>query len=189
MGPSEWHAAFGRSELKLLDQTTRKLVGLKIAFRMGLKQEYQSLMQRQADLQGDRGYNIVMILEKPEHVMFLHKYLMNNHVSISDPGFFWPMHYLPHVGSLMDKISFHATRFPWITKEDQQKLNYNDFDKSHAVMNRTLKFSVSYYFSKRMMTWVANKVNNGLDALYGSCLERKSTSQCGGDGDMVLEEC
>lgn len=99
----------------------------------------------------------------------LHEYLQEHDMINTDPGGFWPMHYLPHVESLMNKVSYHASGFPWMTEEDQKPFNYGDYNKSHRIMRRSLNIDVSWYFSKQMMVWYAKKVNDGLDLLYGSC--------------------
>jgi hypothetical protein len=68
----------------------------------------------------------------------------------------------------MEKVSFHASGFPWMTKEEQEPLKYTDFNRGTAIMNRTLRIPLSYYYSKQMVIWIATMVNSGLDTLHPS---------------------
>eukprot|EP00747_Dinoflagellata_sp_TGD_P030089 gnl/TRDRNA2_/TRDRNA2_134391_c0_seq2.p1 gnl/TRDRNA2_/TRDRNA2_134391_c0~~gnl/TRDRNA2_/TRDRNA2_134391_c0_seq2.p1 ORF type:complete len:390 (-),score=71.57 gnl/TRDRNA2_/TRDRNA2_134391_c0_seq2:21-1145(-) len=171
--PSEWHAAFARAELKLLSSKTQKLVGLKMAFRDALKPEYRYMLQRQADPGGDKGINIVLIFPVDGLIFQIFQHLERFGI-FADPGYgFFPQHYLPYVKSLMNKVSFHPSGFPWVTEEDRRPLNVSDYNVSTTILQRSLQIQVSWHYTKPMMAHMAKKINNGLDgicAIHGACI-------------------
>merc|ERR1711920_618543 len=91
--PSEWHAAFGRSELSNLMETTKKMNHNKMLFIKALKPQYQKLMVPLIDPEGERAYAIWLILPKQEQVNTLATYLKKFAIAF-DPTW-WRMHYLP----------------------------------------------------------------------------------------------
>jgi len=163
--PSEWHAAFLRSELQNLPAQTAKLVELKMAFMLRLKPEHQRLLQRVADPLGDRSYTIALILRHAAHPHQLSWMLREFHGISTDPGRYWKVHYLPNVEGLLKKVSFHPSGFPWLTKEEQQPIPYSTYDVSTDILNRTILIQVSWYYSRQMMTWAADRFNEVLDLI------------------------
>merc|ERR1712217_662574 len=141
---------------------------MKIAFKQTLKPKYQKLLQREVDPAGDRGYTIVLLLPNREHIELLTQYLRKRSCPF-DGGWQWQQHYLPNLKNLMNKVSFHASGFPWVNKEDQKLIPYETYNKSHRIMEHTFQMRVSWYFEKQMMIWMARKVNDGLDEILATC--------------------
>lgn len=173
--PSEWHAAYGRSELTYLASTIKTLVELKMTFKQALKPQYQKLLQREVDPKGDFGYTVYLILPKEEHVGLLTDYLSKSGCKCH-PGWAAKQHYLPNLPYLLNKVSYHHSGFPWVTKEDQKPIPYETYNKSHRIIDRVFQMRLSYYYTKPMMKWIARKFNDGLDEIMATCSASETNS-------------
>lgn len=162
--PSEWAAEFVRNEFLFNGQINAKLINLKNAFSATIKPQYQALLQWDADASGVGLDAVALILKKEAHVKLLQEYLNKNKVILSDSDS-WQEQYLPNVPSLMKKISFHSSGYPWVTDEEKKPLKYEDYVASHSILKRTLRILLSIHYTESMMRAVGVKVNQGLDQI------------------------
>lgn len=158
--PSEWHASFLRHELTQLPESAAWLVELKQAFVNRIDPRFRGVLQKVQDPNGDRSYTVTLLLWSQDHVEGLSGYLESQGVTADTT--FWKGHYLPHVNSLMQKVSFHSSGFPWTREEDKTPMELAQFEVSNAIMWRTLTIPLSWYFTKGMMEFAADKVNDFL---------------------------
>lgn len=112
------------------------------------------------DVDGDRSYTITLLLWSNDHVQALQQHLESH--GVTSDSKFWINHYLPHVNALMKKVSYHPSGFPWVREEDKKPLELSQFERSNSIMNRTLTLPVSWYFTRGMMEFAADKVNEFL---------------------------
>merc|ERR1719210_82730 len=165
--PSEWHAAYGRSELSFLLKTTKKLNDLKMIFCKTLKPEHQKLLQPMEDPRGERAYAVWLILKKQEHVQLLADHMRPYGVDMAPT--WWKLHYLPNFESVVKKVSWHESGFPWLSEEQKKHNQRAEFDVSPEILNRSFRMLNSWHYTPKMMVWFANKVNEGLDKLNTDC--------------------
>lgn len=158
--PSEWHAAFLSNELSQVDATTARLQELKGVFLESLHPRARQYLQHVQDQRGDRSYTITMIMKTEVEANALIDYLRGHGVNVDMS---WSSHFLPHVNTLMKKVSFHASGFPWITEEDKVPLQLSDYNRSSDIMKRSTTIMIGYYMSKGMMRYIADIVSSALE--------------------------
>jgi len=161
--PSEWHAAYARAELAELPGVLKKMQGLRLELIAAMKPEYRQYLQWQEDEAGDRSYTVKLILKNASHKVPLSQHLWAYGIWIDSNPF--NQFFMPWCATIMKKVSYHESGFPWVTKDMQAPDKPDNYNASVAIVQRTVKLGLSYHNTPPMVRWMAAKLNEGLDSL------------------------
>mmetsp|Transcript_126609 Transcript_126609/g.358083 ORF Transcript_126609/g.358083 Transcript_126609/m.358083 type:complete len:483 (+) Transcript_126609:63-1511(+) len=167
--PSEWHAAYARSELQFNPKKVARILRLKQRFREHFG--HGDFIAWGEDQHGVASASLkILFPEEHAHLRDPALHALEDQLRKKDDtkktaraeamyrNEAWHMSYLPNVTSLVEKASFHSSGFPWTSEADKAPLNREDYRASEAILGRVINHPLSWHYPESMMTELAGSV-------------------------------